>query len=49
MKLKLFGLILAVAVLVAPGGPGDAQEQFPFQIFERYLEPLVQQIGRAHV
>ena len=45
MKLKLFGLILAVAVLVAPGGRGDAQEQFPFQIFERYLEPLVQQIG----
>ncbi len=27
------------------GREGSAQEQFPYQIFERYLEPLVQQIG----
>jgi CubicO group peptidase (beta-lactamase class C family) len=33
-----------VTVLVA-GRRGAAQEQFPFEIFGRYLEPLVQQIG----
>lgn len=44
MKLRLFSLIavLSASVLLAPAG--SAQE-FPYQIFERYLEPLAQQIG----
>lgn len=44
MKYRLFALLLAAAVLVTPSQPGAAQE-FPYQIFERYLEPLAQQIG----
>ena len=48
MKYRLFCLILAVGVLVAPGRQGAAQD-FPFQIFERYLEPLAQQIGMPGV
>jgi len=44
MKLRLFSLISAIgaSVLLAPAG--SAQE-LPYQIFERYLEPLAQQIG----
>jgi CubicO group peptidase (beta-lactamase class C family) len=45
MKFRLFCLVIAVATLLAPGRGGSAQEQFPFQIFDRYLEPLIQQIG----
>ena len=45
MKFRLFCFALAVGTLLVPGRRGSAQEQFPFQIFERYLEPLVQQIG----
>src|SRR6478735_8079981 len=44
MKYRLFCIFLAVAVLVAPGRQGAAQD-FPFQIFERYLEPLAKNIG----
>ena len=44
MKLRLFSLIaaLSASILLAPAG--SAQE-LPYQIFERYLEPLRQQIG----
>lgn len=44
MKLRLFSaaFALGVGILLAP--TGSAQE-FPYQIFERYLEPLAQQIG----
>lgn len=44
MKLRLFSVIAAVgaSILLAPAG--SAQE-LPYQIFERYLEPLAQQIG----
>lgn len=44
MKLRLFSAAsaLGAAILLAP--TGSAQE-FPYQIFERYLEPLAQQIG----
>ncbi|MDO8795441.1 MAG: serine hydrolase domain-containing protein [Vicinamibacterales bacterium] len=44
MKLRLFSAAAALgaAILLAPAG--SAQE-FPYQIFERYLEPLAQQIG----
>lgn len=44
MKLRLFSLIAAVSasILLAPAG---AAQELPYQIFERYLEPLAQQIG----
>ena len=45
MKTRLFFVALALGLLTVTGRQGSAQEQFPFQIFERYLEPLVQQIG----
>ena len=45
MKFRLFCVTLAVGTLLVPGQKGSAQEQFPFQIFDRYLEPLRQQIG----
>jgi CubicO group peptidase (beta-lactamase class C family) len=45
MKYRLFVLALAVGALLAPGKEGSAQEQFPYQIFDRYLGPLVQDIG----
>src|SRR5688572_23283445 len=44
MKLRLFpaAAALGAAILLAPAGPA---QEFPYQIFERYLEPLAQQIG----
>jgi CubicO group peptidase (beta-lactamase class C family) len=45
MKFRFFCVALAVGTLLVPGQKGSAQEQFPFQIFDRYLEPLMQQIG----
>lgn len=45
MKFRLLCLALAAGALLAPGTRGSAQEQFPYQIFDRYLGPLVQQIG----
>src|SRR4029434_3073294 len=45
MKFRLFILALAIGSLVVPGREGAAQEQFPYQIFDRYLGPLVQDIG----
>jgi CubicO group peptidase (beta-lactamase class C family) len=45
MQSRLLLLAFAVGFLLVTGGKGSAQEQFPYQIFERYLEPLVQQIG----
>jgi CubicO group peptidase (beta-lactamase class C family) len=45
MKCRLFFVASALGLLMLTGREGSAQEQFPFQIFERYLEPLVQQIG----
>ena len=44
MKLRLFSAAFALgaAILLAPTG---AAQEFPYQIFERYLEPLAQQIG----
>lgn len=44
MKVPLFCVFLA-AVTLATGDRGAAQEEFPYQIFGRYLQPLVQQIG----
>ena len=45
MKSRLFSWLWPSALLTVTGRQGSAQEQFPYQIFERYLEPLVQQIG----
>jgi CubicO group peptidase (beta-lactamase class C family) len=44
MKLRLFSLIAAVGASILLSPVGSAQE-LPYQIFERYLEPLAQQIG----
>jgi CubicO group peptidase (beta-lactamase class C family) len=43
MKTRLFFAVLAIGTLIVPG-KGVAQD-FPYQVFERYLEPLAQQIG----
>ena len=43
MKLRLFFAVLAIGTLVVPG-QGVAQN-LPYLVFERYLEPLAQQIG----
>ncbi|MDP3718852.1 MAG: serine hydrolase domain-containing protein [Acidobacteriota bacterium] len=44
MKLPLFSLIAAIGASFLLVPRGSAQE-LPYQIFERYLEPLAQQIG----
>jgi CubicO group peptidase (beta-lactamase class C family) len=49
MKYRFFCVVLAVATLLAPGGRGAAQEEFPYQIFERYLEALVTDLGMPGV
>ena len=45
MKFRLFLVALVIGTLIVPGRQGAAQEQFPYQIFDRYLGPLVQDIG----
>jgi CubicO group peptidase (beta-lactamase class C family) len=45
MKPRLFISAVAIGLFLVTGGRGSAQEQFPYQLFERYLVPLVQQIG----
>src|SRR5215211_1443327 len=45
MNFRLFCVAITLGTLLAPGRGGSAQDQFPFQIFDRYLGPLVQQIG----
>jgi CubicO group peptidase (beta-lactamase class C family) len=44
MELRLFCTAVALGATIFMGPSGSAQE-FPYQIFERYLEPLAQQIG----
>src|ERR671913_538391 len=44
MKTRLFLAVLAIGTLILPAGRGAAQD-FPYQVFERYVEPLAQQIG----
>lgn len=44
MKCRLFLAALALGAVVLPGGKGSAQD-FPYLVFERYVEPLAQQIG----
>lgn len=48
MKYRLFFVCTALAALLATGR-GAAQEAFPFEIFGRYLDPLVAQIGMPGV
>jgi CubicO group peptidase (beta-lactamase class C family) len=45
MKYRLFCFALAAMSFVATGLRGSAQEEFQFQIFDRYLKPLIPQIG----
>lgn len=45
MKYRLFCFALAATTFVATGLRGSAQEEFQFQIFDRYLQPLIKQIG----
>ena len=44
MKYRLFFAAFAVGVAILPLRDGSAQD-FPYQVFERYLEPLAQQSG----
>ena len=44
MKYRLFFAAFALGVAILPLRDGSAQE-FPYQVFERYVEPLAQQIG----
>jgi CubicO group peptidase (beta-lactamase class C family) len=48
MKYRLFFVATALAALFATSR-GAAQEEFPFEIFGRYLDPLVAQIGMPGV
>jgi CubicO group peptidase (beta-lactamase class C family) len=45
MKSRVFCVALAVGLISVAVARGRAQEEFPYQIFDRYLEPLVEQIG----
>jgi CubicO group peptidase (beta-lactamase class C family) len=45
MKHRLFFVAVAIGILLVPYRQGSAQEQFPYQIFDRYAGQLVQQIG----
>jgi len=49
MKYRLLLVSTAAAVLLATGQSRAAQENFPFEIFGRYLGPLVAQIGMPGV
>jgi hypothetical protein len=49
MKFRVFSVALSIGVLIVPLQRGSAQDQFPFEIFGRYLDPLVQQIGMPGV
>jgi len=49
MAFRLFVVVLAVAAVLMTGRRGAAQEEFPFEIFGRYLESLVPQIGMPGV
>jgi hypothetical protein len=49
MKYRLFVVVLAVAAVLVTGRRGAAQEEFPFEIFGRYLESLVPHIGMPGV
>jgi CubicO group peptidase (beta-lactamase class C family) len=45
MKFRLFCVVLAVGTLLSGQKGSAAQDQFAFQIFDRYLESLIPQIG----
>jgi len=44
MKYRLFFALLALGIAMLPVQKGSAQD-FPYQVFERYIEPLAQRIG----
>lgn len=47
MKTRLFLVALAIGTLILPSARGGAQQDLllQYQVFERYLEPLAQEIG----
>ncbi len=45
MKSRVFFVAATLGLLIVTAGRGSAQEKFPYQIFERYLGPLAEQIG----
>lgn len=49
MKYRVFIVLLAIAGVLSTGRRGAAQEEFAFEIFGRYLRPLVEQIGMPAV
>jgi CubicO group peptidase (beta-lactamase class C family) len=49
MKYRLFFVLAAIAGVLATGQRGAAQETFAFEIFRRYFEQLVPQIGMPGV
>ena len=49
MKFRVYCLALAIGTLLVTVQRGSAQDQFPFEIFDRYLEPLARQIGMPGV
>jgi CubicO group peptidase (beta-lactamase class C family) len=49
MKYRLFFVILTAAIVLTAGRKGAAQDELPFEIFGRYLLPLVQDIGMPGV
>lgn len=49
MKYRPFFVVVACAAVLATAQKGVAQEDFPFEIFGRYLSPLVEQIGMPGV
>ncbi len=49
MKYRFFFVVLAIALVLTGGQRGAAQEEFPLEIFGRYLEPLAKQIGMPGV
>ena len=49
MIFRVFCVAIALGILILPGRGVSAQEEFPFEIFARYLEPLAQQIGMPGV
>src|SRR3569832_2101458 len=49
MKSRLFLVALAASLLTVAAPREFAQETFPLEIFGRYLEPLVEQIGMPGV
>src|SRR6185503_8655645 len=49
MKNRFLFVVLSIAVVLTVEQRGAAQEEFPYEIFGRYLEALARQIGMPGV